>query len=84
MTDLVNIEHLVKYFDIGRNQRVHAVDDVSLKIGEREIVGLVGHRKSLENFQFEYIPIDQTIQQTSKQFKEASQDNFCSKYLPLY
>ena len=26
MTDLVTIESLVKYFDIGPNQRVHAVD----------------------------------------------------------
>ena len=46
MTDLVTIDHLVKYFDIGPNQRVHAVDDISLKIGEREIVGLVGESGS--------------------------------------
>lgn len=46
MSDLVTIEHLVKYFDIGPNQRVHAVDDISLSIGEREIVGLVGESGS--------------------------------------
>ena len=46
MNDLVTIEHLVKYFDIGPNQRVHAVDDISLSIGEREIVGLVGESGS--------------------------------------
>ena len=46
MTDLIEIRNLVKYFDIGRNQRVHAVDDVSLTVGEREIVGLVGESGS--------------------------------------
>jgi len=46
MTDLVTIDNLVKYFDIGPNQRVHAVDDISLSIGEREIVGLVGESGS--------------------------------------
>jgi oligopeptide/dipeptide ABC transporter ATP-binding protein len=46
MSDLVTIDHLVKYFDIGPNQRVHAVDGISLSIGEREIVGLVGESGS--------------------------------------
>ncbi len=46
MENLVTIEHLVKYFDIGPNQRVHAVDDITLNIGEREIVGLVGESGS--------------------------------------
>ena len=46
MKNLVSIRNLVKYFDIGPNQRVHAVDDVSLDIGEREIVGLVGESGS--------------------------------------
>lgn len=46
MADLVRVENLVKYFDIGRGQRVHAVDDVSFSIGEREIVGLVGESGS--------------------------------------
>jgi oligopeptide/dipeptide ABC transporter ATP-binding protein len=46
MTTLIGIEHLVKYFNIGPRQRVHAVDDVSLDIVEREIVGLVGESGS--------------------------------------
>jgi len=46
MTELVKIENLVKYFDIGPNQRVHAVDGISLNISEREIVGLVGESGS--------------------------------------
>ena len=46
MTELVAIKNLVKYFDIGPDQRVHAVDDISLSIGEREIVGLVGESGS--------------------------------------
>ena len=43
---LVRIEHLVKYFDLGRGQKVHAVDDVSLSIFPKEIVGLVGESGS--------------------------------------
>ena len=46
MTPLVDIQNLVKYFDLGGNQRVHAVDDVSLSINPREIVGLVGESGS--------------------------------------
>ena len=46
MTPLVHIQNLVKYFDLGGNQRVHAVDDVSLSINPREIVGLVGESGS--------------------------------------
>ena len=46
MNNLVEIDQLVKYFDLGRQQRVHAVDHVSLNIGEREIVGLVGESGS--------------------------------------
>ena len=46
MKPLVEINHLVKYFDIGTNQRVHAVDDVSFSINPREIVGLVGESGS--------------------------------------
>ncbi len=46
MKPLVTLENLVKYFDIGRNQHVHAVDDVSMTIFEGEIVGLVGESGS--------------------------------------
>ena len=46
MKPLVDINHLVKYFDIGSNQRVHAVDDVSFSINPQEIVGLVGESGS--------------------------------------
>ena len=46
MKPLVDIQNLVKYFDLGGNQRVHAVDDVSLSINPREIVGLVGESGS--------------------------------------
>ncbi len=46
MSSLVNVESLVKYFDIGPKQRVHAVDNISLDIAEREIVGLVGESGS--------------------------------------
>ena len=46
MNNLVEINQLVKYFDLGQKQKVHAVDHVSLNIGEREIVGLVGESGS--------------------------------------
>ena len=46
MKPLVDIQNLVKYFDLGGDQRVHAVDDVSLSINPREIVGLVGESGS--------------------------------------
>ncbi len=46
MKPLVEIDHLVKYFEIGGNQRVHAVDGVSLSIFPQEIVGLVGESGS--------------------------------------
>lgn len=46
MNNLLEIKDLVKYFDIGKDQRVHAVDHVSLNVGEREIVGLVGESGS--------------------------------------
>ena len=46
MKPLVEIQNLVKYFDLGGDQRVHAVDDVSLSISPREIVGLVGESGS--------------------------------------
>jgi oligopeptide/dipeptide ABC transporter ATP-binding protein len=46
LSTLVSVDRLVRYFDIGRKQRVHAVDGVSLEIGEGEIVGLVGESGS--------------------------------------
>ena len=46
MPNLVETKALTRYFDIGKNQRVHAVDGVSLDIGEKEIVGLVGESGS--------------------------------------
>ncbi len=46
MTDLVRVDSLYKYFDIGGGQNVHAVDNISFNIAEREIVGLVGESGS--------------------------------------
>ncbi|MFT7139019.1 MAG: ABC-type oligopeptide transport system ATPase subunit, partial [Sulfitobacter sp.] len=43
---LVRTDNLQKYFDIGRNQRLHAVDGITLDIAENEIVGLVGESGS--------------------------------------
>jgi oligopeptide/dipeptide ABC transporter ATP-binding protein len=46
MTALVESRHLTKHFALGPKQVVHAVDDISLAIAEREIVGLVGESGS--------------------------------------
>ena len=46
MVDLIEVRKLTRFFDLGGNQLVHAVDKVSLTIGEREIVGLVGESGS--------------------------------------
>ena len=46
MTALIESRSLTKHFRIGRNRVVHAVDDVSLQVQEREIVGLVGESGS--------------------------------------
>ncbi len=46
MTPLLEVEGLTKHFELGRNETVHAVDDVSLAIAPREIVGLVGESGS--------------------------------------
>ena len=43
---LLEVQHLKKYFAMGSGQYVHAVDDVSLDIFQREIVGLVGESGS--------------------------------------
>ena len=39
---ILEMENLTRYFDIGRNQLVHAVDGINLSIAEKEILGLVG------------------------------------------
>jgi oligopeptide transport system ATP-binding protein len=47
MTDVVlEVDGLVKHFDAGRGRVVHAVEDVSLRIGRGEVVGLVGESGS--------------------------------------
>ena len=46
MKPVLQIENLVKYFDLSPQERIHAVDGVSLEIHEREIVGLVGESGS--------------------------------------
>jgi ABC-type oligopeptide transport system ATPase subunit len=46
MKDLITINQLTKYFDLSKDQRVHAVENVSLCVGEKEIVGLVGESGS--------------------------------------
>ena len=46
MNTLLDAQHVTKHFIVGRDQRVQAVDDVSLSIGETEIVGLVGESGS--------------------------------------
>ena len=46
MSVLLEARHVTKHFTIGRKQVVHAVDDVSLDVHEREIVGLVGESGS--------------------------------------
>jgi ABC-type oligopeptide transport system ATPase subunit len=43
---LVVADKLTKYFELGKDQRVHAVDGVSLTVNAREIVGLVGESGS--------------------------------------
>ena len=46
MKDLIAINELTKYFDLSKDQRVHAVEKVTLSVGEKEIVGLVGESGS--------------------------------------
>lgn len=43
---LIETVALTKHFDIGKGQIVHAVDNMSLHVDEREIVGLVGESGS--------------------------------------
>jgi oligopeptide/dipeptide ABC transporter ATP-binding protein len=46
MSALVEAQGVTKHFKLGRAQVVHAVDDVSLSIEKKEIVGLVGESGS--------------------------------------
>lgn len=46
MSELLRLDGLTRYFDIGKGQRIHAVDHVSLHIDEGEILGLVGESGS--------------------------------------
>ena len=46
MATLIEADGLTKHFQLDRHRVVHAVDDVSLTIEEREIVGLVGESGS--------------------------------------
>jgi oligopeptide/dipeptide ABC transporter ATP-binding protein len=46
MTVLIAADKLTKHFSIGGNQIVHALDEVTLAIAEKEIVGLVGESGS--------------------------------------
>lgn len=39
---LIEVSHLKKYFHVGKNKVLKAVDDVSLKIFRGETLGLVG------------------------------------------
>ena len=43
---ILEMENLTRYFDIGRNQLVHAGDGINLSIAEKEILGLVGESGS--------------------------------------
>ena len=43
---LIEARQLRKYFAIGQNQKVHAVDDVTLGINKNEVLGLVGESGS--------------------------------------
>jgi oligopeptide/dipeptide ABC transporter ATP-binding protein len=46
MTALLEAHGVTKHFPLGGGRAVHAVDDVSMSIAEREVVGLVGESGS--------------------------------------
>ena len=46
MSVLIEARSLTKHFRIGKNKIVHAVDDVSLHVEKKEILGLVGESGS--------------------------------------
>ena len=39
---ILEVKHLKQYFNVGKKDEVHAVDDVSFDIYEGETFGLVG------------------------------------------
>ena len=39
---LLDVQHLKKYFEVGKNQTLKAVDDVTLQIQKNEVLGVVG------------------------------------------
>tara|TARA_Y100000780_G_C13693625_1_gene420522 strand:- start:1338 stop:2291 length:954 start_codon:yes stop_codon:yes gene_type:complete len=43
---MIEVKNLKKYFEIGKDAKVHAVDNISLDIQEKEIIGLVGESGS--------------------------------------
>jgi oligopeptide/dipeptide ABC transporter ATP-binding protein len=42
VTALLELRDLRKHFDLGKGRRLQAVDGITLDVGEREVVGLVG------------------------------------------
>lgn len=46
MSELIRLDKLTRFFDMGRGKRVHAVDGVSFSIAEGETLGLVGESGS--------------------------------------
>lgn len=46
MSELIRLQNLSCFFELGRGQRVHAVDNVSLSIAQGETLGLVGESGS--------------------------------------
>lgn len=43
---LIEVKHIKKYFPVGRDAFLHAVDDVSFDIEKGEIFGIVGESGS--------------------------------------
>ena len=46
MAELLTLDSLTRYFELGGGRRVHAVDGISFGIAEREVLGLVGESGS--------------------------------------
>src|SRR5690554_3939508 len=45
-SELLRLHELTRYFDLGKGQRIHAVDHVSLSIDKGQVLGLVGESGS--------------------------------------